>query len=129
MKQHRAKMAHFYGRPQKSGKNQAAECSCFATGGQTLYLLPLQGEGRDGDGFRWTRALETHPHPNRRLGFAQPSRFSGVERCSTKFRLNPLEGEGTQWTVVRGTNQFRLNPLEGVGAPPRCYSLSQERPC
>ncbi len=41
-------------------------------------------------------STETHPHPNRRVGFAQPTRFGGAERCSAKHRLNPLEGEGTK---------------------------------
>ena len=45
---------------------------------------------------RLPRSTETHPHPNRRVGFAQPTRFGGAERCSAKPRLNPLEGEGTK---------------------------------
>ena len=65
-------------------------------------------------------STETHPHPNRRVGFAQPTRFGGAERCSAKPRLNPLEGEGievvhtqtfSEFTQVRSVRDAFSGPL------------------
>ena len=55
----------------------------------SVLLLPLQGEGRDGDGFgfhdlTWHRGIETHPHPN------PPLEGEGIYRYSEQDQNPPV---------------------------------------